>query len=711
MSEWRHFLVPSCLALCVALQVSAAGAQPETSRPRVPRIDQIGDWRTHDPQLPAPGKDPWTPRDAARLLARFPEAFFQVEARSSYPSGNYYVLRTGEQVAELRAAASEVGAQVDGRLCVSLRPDVSSRLVESTGACDPFRGGRGCDWEGDMDGRFGEKEGIVKFSGIAMEGTDTSLRDATADWSPGRWNHRLLVLRPGFVSEESRRIVASDRNEVRVDSEWSSPPKPGDRYEIRGSFDPAWVQRVPRSVHEDTVRRLWRDQRDVCSPSTRCKTPAEPLDPFSSANRRTWPDWFDRAAVDELSTPSSVPALYGSVLDGGSQPQTLEDPYFRVSGLVMRLDDADYRAWRNSYLLYKLEDAGFAPGDTACVVVAYKPGWHTYYDSEAHGKSPDPCATEGSNMWTGPANVCRNGGRWSNGLGPGGPYHPTQFGPGVFERAISSFLLEMIATLEEYGYRNPRVITVERPFYAKTYWATLSDDVVSHPALAGELGNSLEPALPPQTFSSPVTTPSRATSAPGSAPASATESPTAGDAQTEPPPRPATESGGSWSIGSSKPKTKSSLSTASEVESRRGAGSVQPSGGRGRASGGSVRASGGSGRAGTAVGTASTSGGNSPSKRAGGQQGGARIGSTGTLVPPTGTSQDPCASIGAESSPGDPLLGSELDGRAGEVDPEAGVGSDRCAAIEAALQGRDPRTRPAPAQQPGVIERPADVSE
>jgi hypothetical protein len=359
MFEWRHFVVPSCLALFVALQVSAAGAQPETSRPRAPRIDQIGDWRSHDPQLPEPGNDPWTPRDAARLLARFPEAILRVEARNSYPSGNVYVHRTGEQVAELRAAAAAVGAQVDGRLCVSLRPDVFYRFVEGSGPCDPSRGGGGCDWEGDMDGRFGEKEGIVKASGIAGGGTGTSLRDATADWSPGRWNHRLLVLRPGFVSEESRRIVASDRNEVLVDSEWSSPPKAGDRYEIRGSFDPAWVQRVPRSVHEDTVRRLWQDQRNVCSPSERCKAPAEPLDPFSPANQRSWPGWLDRAAVDALSTRPSVPALYGTVRDGGSRPRILEDPHFRVSGLVMRLDDSEYRAWRNSYLLYKLEDAGF----------------------------------------------------------------------------------------------------------------------------------------------------------------------------------------------------------------------------------------------------------------------------------------------------------------------------------------------------------------
>jgi len=201
MSEWRRFVVPSFLALCVALQVSATRAQPGTPRPRAPRIDQIGDWRSHDPQFPNPGKDPWTPRDAARLLARFPEAIFQVEARSAYPSGNVYVRRTGEQVAELRAAAIPVGVQLDGRLCVSLRPEVFDRFVDGQIACDPSRGGGGCDWEGNMDGRFGEKEDIVKASGIATEGAAASLRDATADWSAGRWNHRLLVLRPGFVGE------------------------------------------------------------------------------------------------------------------------------------------------------------------------------------------------------------------------------------------------------------------------------------------------------------------------------------------------------------------------------------------------------------------------------------------------------------------------------------------------------------------------------
>ncbi|MBZ0172188.1 MAG: hypothetical protein K8E66_07405, partial [Phycisphaerales bacterium] len=284
----------------------------------------------------------------------------------------------------------------------------------------------------------------------------------------------------------------------------------------------------------------------------------------------------DRAAVDALSTRSSVPALYGSVSDGGSNPQNLEDPHFRVSALVMRLDDADYRAWRNRYLLYKLEDAGFSPGDTPCVVVAYKPGWHTYYDSEAHDESPDVCATEESNMWTGPANVCRNDGRWSNGLGPGGPYHPTQFGPGVFEQAISSFLLEMIETLEAHEYRNPRVITVERPVYSETYWTTLSDGVASHPALAGELGRSIEPGLPPETLSRPLATPSPATSAAASAPPSATDGATSGDAPTaRPPRRPATGSGGSWSIGSSKQRATIMRGTTRKAQPRRG-GIVEP---------------------------------------------------------------------------------------------------------------------------------------
>jgi hypothetical protein len=261
--------------------------------------------------------------------------------------------------------------------------------------------------------------------------------------------------------------------------------------------------------------------------------------------------------VLSLATPTSVPALYGFVRDGGARLGHLEDPYFQGSSLVARLDDPDYRAWRIRTLLYNLEDHAFAPGDSPCIAVSYKPGWHTHYDEEAGGPSPEICAVEGSNQWTGPTHVCRRD--RPRRVSPGGPFHPTQFAPGAFEQAISAFLVEMIEALEAHGYRSPRVITVERPSYGPGHWAVLSAAARNHPAIAGEMGRVIEPTLsmigrrPPRPTEAPPATPP--TTPPSSPPtgtppgAEPSEPPTASPA---PPPRsPSPRS--SWSIGSGGP--------------------------------------------------------------------------------------------------------------------------------------------------------------
>jgi hypothetical protein len=400
---------------------------------------------------------------------------------------------------------------------------------------------------------------------MATGGSEKGLSDARADWWPGHWQHRLVVLRPKGVGEESRRVIGNDQTSLVVDRAWSSPPQSTDRYEIRGSFDPNWIQQVPRQVHEQTVIRNWVRQRDVCG-SSGCRPPAEPLDPYAPGNRRSWPDQMDREKIQALATATTVPALYGFINDAGQarrQPKSatgLTDPYFRASSTIMRLDDPNYRAWKARYLLYKLNDHGFSPGDTACVIVPYKPAWHAYYDEETHGPSPGPCYVEGSRMWSGPIHICRRDLR--NRISPAGPFNPTQFGPGVFEAGISAFFLEMIETLEQNGYRNPRIITIDTPKYRGKYWSVLSDAVRNHPAMVGEYGHSIEPALPPRL--------GRSSSVDPVSPESSTSSPTVPvDREATTPAAPTTPPaapGGSWSIGSARRSSAPAATPRSESQ-------------------------------------------------------------------------------------------------------------------------------------------------
>src|SRR5690606_37214171 len=169
---------------------------------------------------------------------------------------------------------------------------------------------------------------------------------------------------------------------LEVDRPFDRPPAADDAYEIRVSFDPAWVQRVPRAVHDASVRRFWAGMRYVCGPdgASPCRAPGEPLDPFARANARAWPAWLDRSALAALATPAAVPALFGAPKDGGPIDGVFDDPYFEASAVVMDLRVPAYRRWRVRRLLYVLRDVGFAPGEPVCVQVAYRPGLHAFWD-------------------------------------------------------------------------------------------------------------------------------------------------------------------------------------------------------------------------------------------------------------------------------------------------------------------------------------------
>lgn len=468
-------------ASCVSSSLARAEDRP-------PRIEQLGDWRRQHPEHARGGREAWQPEDVVEFMKRYPEAVLHLGVYNGRPPGNTEWRDVGRRVTALRAIAESSGVDLGNRVCATFRFDVERPNSPRQVSCDPGRGGSGCDWEGRMDGRFGERETVVKTSGLATGGDPKSLRHAKARWMPDRWRHRLVVLRPGASDEEQRRIVANSRDVLGVDRVWQAPPRAGDAYEVRGSFDPRWIQLVPREVHRGTLERLWTGRRDVCPLPSGCRPPAQPLDPLDPDNQRGWARGIDRAEIERLATEAQVPALYGFVRDQGAEPKQFEDPYFTVSGVVMRVGDPDYQHWALSRTLYQLEDQGFEPGKPACLIFAYKPGWHTYYDEKQYGTRNATCAVPGAHMWLGPAHPCRP-------KRTGGLFHPTQFGPGAYEAAVNQFILKLFDELDNAGYRDVQLITVERPRFRDRYWSILSKTVRSHPNVVGELRGSIVPTL------------------------------------------------------------------------------------------------------------------------------------------------------------------------------------------------------------------------
>ncbi|MCX5736948.1 MAG: hypothetical protein NTZ61_00335 [Proteobacteria bacterium] len=563
----RIVVIASSIAV---LSVAAAQAAPDgvPARPR-----SIGNWTQHDPEKPIGGAEAWTPSDVAGFLQLYPDAFFILGYDDAKPPGITNWKRRATQLAELERIAAARGVDVSGRLCMSERPDVLTRLIDATSPCSPTNGGGGCDWEGDMDGSLGEAETVIKASGLATAGKPDSLVDARADWQPNLWYKRLVVLRPGGPGEERHRVVANDRTGLTPDAPWRIPPRTGDRYEVRGSFDPRWVRQVPKRVHEDTVRRFWAEARDVCG-AVPCARPAMPLDPFATANTRGFVAWVERKAIEALRTDSTVPALYGSgypdkqVTASGDRPAGWNDPYFFASGVILDVSNPAYRAWRVRYLLYKLADHGIEPGESTCLSMAYKPGWHTYYDEQTLGPvTGDPCSVSGIHEYTGPAHVCQDG------TSHGGPFNPTPFGPGEFEEAISNYFRETIATLTASGYKDLRIITSEAPGIRGTTWLILDDDVRRNPKMLGELGSWIEPRLAalaslPPPIAKQSTPAVEDSTEPAATPSDTSSS--AGTASTGNPVGATTASGGSassFSLGSG-PKTGASAGTKCPTDTR-----------------------------------------------------------------------------------------------------------------------------------------------
>jgi hypothetical protein len=247
-----------------------------------------------------------------------------------------------------------------------------------------------------------------------------------------------------------------------------------------------------------------------------------------------------------------VPALYGWVKDEGSVEGVWEDPYFFYAAFLMDVSDPDYRAWSIRQLLYVLRDLGFQPGEAVCVNVGVKPGLHTWYDEAAYGPSTAACPVPGTHTWEGPAHLCYEHG----GPAPGGPYEPTPFGPGEYERAVNAYLRDLMRTLSASGYADLTLLTMEQPAFRDQTWSILDADVRGDRRLVGEIGRWIEPRLselgvepgpeptpggPPPPDDGLGETPTPAPQAPPEQPPAAPEPPPAPAPEPPPAPEPAQE--------------------------------------------------------------------------------------------------------------------------------------------------------------------------
>jgi hypothetical protein len=357
-------------------------------------------------------------------------------------------------------------------------------------------------------------------------------------------------------------VVGNTETLLTVDQPWRVLPSPGDAYEVRGSFDPAWVRQVSRTVHAATLQRFWSPANRFCG-GRPCVGPAQPLDPFDPANERGWERWVNRSVFESLLTPTSVPALYGNVFDADDDTTSIEDPYYAVNAVVMDVSNPDYRAWRARYALYKIEDHGLAPGDAPCMRVSYKSGLHTYYDPSVYGPRSHRCFVEGSHNWVGPAQVCDDGALH------GGPLHFTSFRAGEYEAGISAYFRALFAALAAGGHGNARIITDETQGIGPLEWSILADDVRRHPMLYGEQSGWIDP---PRTLLASLGNGGAPPGDDGSSTPGAgtpTPTPTPEPSPAPAPAPPATASGGGGTTGGGQPPASADGSATSRETPRR----------------------------------------------------------------------------------------------------------------------------------------------
>ena len=176
----RVVLILSSIAM---LGAAAAQAAPNgvPARPR-----SIGNWTQHDPEKPNGSAEAWTPSDVAGFLQLYSDAFFILGYEDGKPPGITSWKRRAGQLAELESIAVERGIDVSGRLCMSERPDVLTRLTDQTSPCSPTNGGGGCDWEGDMDGSMGEAETDETLTMRGARPFSSSGSSAYVSWTPAR---------------------------------------------------------------------------------------------------------------------------------------------------------------------------------------------------------------------------------------------------------------------------------------------------------------------------------------------------------------------------------------------------------------------------------------------------------------------------------------------------------------------------------------------
>lgn len=235
------------------------------------------------------------------------------------------------------------------------------------------------------------------------------------------------------------------------------------------AFDPAWIVTVSKAEHRWAIDGLWGGDPQA-DPLCGTALYQEGVDQCP-LNPDIWPSWMDREAIQAVTGPDAAPALYGGVGGDG----TPADPYRpSISGVVLDLRDADYRAWSAQRLVANLAVWGIDPGEPAVVLVATKPGFHTHF-AGALGGGPHPVPD--AHTWTGPSHPA--GGHGAATL------VRSDYGPGEYEVAMNLLLQDLRAAVEAAGYPDVVFATVERPEYVRK-WRDLHPSIRRAPWMRGE---------------------------------------------------------------------------------------------------------------------------------------------------------------------------------------------------------------------------------
>jgi hypothetical protein len=242
----------------------------------------------------------------------------------------------------------------------------------------------------------------------------------------------------------------------------------GSHWGSAGAFRSDWLLRTPAATWNGIVHKYYGDA-DFCNDRSH---------EWEGAQRR---------AICSANSEAGKVVLYAQL-----DPE--KGRLSSVSGVALDLRIPEAREWNARRLLSHLKSLGIDPGESACVVVGYKPGIWSRYDGPGAGRH---CPADEANSWSGfltPRNA--------RSCPAPRPLVPTPYGPGEFEAAMNEQMRSVFRLLDQpapaamqrggsgsASYAGVRFVFTERPDTRGQLWWIWRDDVRQSPRVLGEMDN------------------------------------------------------------------------------------------------------------------------------------------------------------------------------------------------------------------------------